>query len=134
MAIPQSGVIPFMTFSGSAEEAMDFYVSIFPNSKVLSRNKYGENMGGVPGTLINGTFEVRGQTMMVMDMAPEQAPDFSWMTSFFLGFETESEFDHAFEQLAKGGLVMMGPEPIMNLRKVAWITDQFQITWQLVWE
>lgn len=134
MSIPQSGVIPFMTFGGNAEEAMNFYVRIFPNSKILSSNKYGENMGGVPGSLINGTFEVRGQRMMVMDIAPEQAPASSWMTSFFLGFETEAEFDHVFEQLAKEGLVMMGPEPIMNLRKVAWITDQFQITWQLVWE
>jgi predicted 3-demethylubiquinone-9 3-methyltransferase (glyoxalase superfamily) len=47
--------------------------------------------------------------------------------------DSEEEFDHLFGNFADRGFVVMGPEPIMNLRKVAWVTDRFKITWQLVW-
>jgi len=84
--------------------------------------------------VLNGTFELLGQRYMAMDMAPGNAPDFAWSTSLLVMCEDEAEFDALFKGLSAGGNVMMGPEQVMDLRKVAWVTDKFGVTWQLVWQ
>ncbi len=82
---------------------------------------------------LNGTFELRGQQFMVMDMEQQYCPQFSWAVSLLIDCDNEGQFDRYFGKLSDGGSVMMGPEPVMNLRKVAWVTDKFGVTWQLVW-
>lgn len=127
-------IIPFFTFKGQAEEAMNYYVSIFPNSKIISLAYFEKGQQGKEGTVLNGTFELQGITIMVMDMEEEFCPDFTWATSMLLNCNKEEEFDHLFTALSKDGVVMMGPEAIMELRKVAWVTDKYGMTWQMVWE
>lgn len=127
-------VIPFLTFNGIAKEAMDYYVSIFPEGKVLDLAYFDDNERGEVGKVMNGTFEVMGIVMMVMDMKKEYCPEFSWATTLLLNCRTETEFDHLFTTLSSEGQVMMGPEEVLNLRKVAWVTDRFGVTWQLVWQ
>jgi predicted 3-demethylubiquinone-9 3-methyltransferase (glyoxalase superfamily) len=74
-----------------------------------------------------------GQQIMFLDIeATAHAPAFSWATSFYLDCETEAEFDTIFAALSKEGTVMMGPEPVLHFRKVAWVTDKFGVTWQPV--
>lgn len=68
---------------------------------------------------------------MIMDMTNNASPDFSWATTTLYFADTEDEFDTLFEKLAKEGTVMMGPEAVEALRKVAWVTDKYGITWQL---
>jgi predicted 3-demethylubiquinone-9 3-methyltransferase (glyoxalase superfamily) len=71
---------------------------------------------------------------MAMDMEKAYSVPFSWATSFLANLDDEQEFDRLFGLLAAGGVIMMGPESVMHLRKVAWVTDKFGVTWQLVWE
>ena len=128
------GIIPFLTFSGQAKEAMDYYISIFPDSKLLSLDYIKKDDRGIEGKVLNGTFKLMNQTFMVMDIEEKYSAAFSWSTSFFIQCPTEEDFDKLFDKLSDGGIVMMGPEPIYNLRKVAWVTDKFSIIWQLVWK
>lgn len=124
---------PFLTFDGRSEEAMDFYQMIFPDAQRLSLIKIEDAQLGTIGKVLNGQMTIKGQLVMFMDMPPSQAVPFSWAMSLYVSCADEPEFDTIFAGLAKGGAVMMGPEPIMDLRKVSWVTDKFGVTWQLVW-
>ncbi|AMP20045.1 hypothetical protein AZF37_01620 [endosymbiont 'TC1' of Trimyema compressum] len=62
------GIIPFLTFSGQAKEALDFYISIFPDSKLLSIDYIQKDEKGLEGKVLNGTFKLMNQTFMVMDI------------------------------------------------------------------
>jgi predicted 3-demethylubiquinone-9 3-methyltransferase (glyoxalase superfamily) len=125
---------PFLTFSDNAEQAVNFYVSVFNNSRIVSLKKYGKNERVAEGLVLNATFELRGTTMLAMDIGKEDAQDFSWAISLFVSCGDEAEFDLLYKRLSEGGMTLMGPESIDGLRKVAWVTDRFGVTWQLVWE
>lgn len=73
---------------------------------------------GNEGKVLNGTLSLLGQQFMDMPSA-NPAPDFSWATSFFMHCQSEAEFDAVFSGLAKEGSVMMGPEAVMQFRKVS---------------
>jgi len=127
--------IPFLTFHGNAEEAMNFYAETLPNAKIESIVYFGDGDRGDVGKVMNGKLSFMGQTIMFMDMNAEyECPSFSWVTSFYLNCKDESEFDSIFDGLAKDGVVMMKEEPFMQFRKVAWVTDKFGVTWQPVLE
>ena len=127
-------IVTFLTFPETAEEAMNFYVSIFPNSSITSLTKIDEDERGEGGRVINGQFVLDGQHFMAMDMEKEFLPDFSWATSLYVECEDEPAFDNYFDSLSAEGTVMMGPEPVGELRSVSWVTDQYGVTWQLVWK
>ncbi|WNY25008.1 VOC family protein [Methanolapillus millepedarum] len=126
-------VTPFLTFAGNAEVAMNFYVSVF-SGKIISIVYIPKDGPGEEGKVLHGVFEILGQTFMALDMEKEYAVPFSWATSFYIDCATEDEFDFLFGKLSDGGSVMMGPEPVLDLRKVAWVTDKFGVTWQPVWK
>lgn len=134
-----SKLIPFLTFSGRAEEAMDFYAKVFVDSERVSLTRIDDSLdpeatGQEPGKVLNGQLKIKGQLVMFMDLAPAFSTPFSWANSLYVACDDEAEFDQLFSGLSDDGSVMMGPEPVMNLRKVAWVTDRFNVTWQLVWE
>ena len=58
----------------------------------------------------------------------------TWAVSLYVDCEDEASFDNYFDSLSADGVVMMGPEAVGELRAVAWVTDQFGVTWQLVWK
>lgn len=127
----------FLTLPATSEEAMKFYETCFPNTKIKNITRYTENVPNsskeMIGKVLNGELEIQGQTLYFLDMQPGQSPEINWATSIYLECSSENEFDTIFAKISKEGKVMMGPEPIMNLRKVAWVTDKFSVTWQLVW-
>lgn len=127
-------IITFLTFPEAAEEAMNFYVSIFPNSSITSLTKVDEDERGGGGRVVNEQFVLDGQLFMAMDMEKEFLPKFSWATSLYVNCEDETVFDNYFDSLSAEGTVMMGPEAVGELRAVSWVTDQFGVTWQLVWK
>lgn len=129
----KSFLAPFIILPGQAEEAMAFYVRVIPESKQRMIDYYQDSILGEQGKVIHGEIEIWGQNLLFMDMKPGQAPVASWNVTLHLEFETENLFDDVFHGLKEGGQVLMGPEPIFNIRKVAWITDKFGITWELVW-
>ena len=132
MSHSKQKIITFLTFSGNAEEAMNFYVSLFPNSRILGLTLISKVDRGEVGKVLNGTFELNDQQFMVMDLEKAYAPTFNWAMSLYVDCDDEKEFDTLFEKLSSDGKVIMGPEPIYNLRKVAWVSDRFGVTWQLV--
>ncbi|CZQ95274.1 3-demethylubiquinone-9 3-methyltransferase [Trichococcus flocculiformis] len=127
-------IVPFLTLPGTAEAAMHFYVSIFPNSSVTSLTKIDEDERGEGGRVVNVQFVLNGQDFMAMDMEEDFMPDMTWATSLYVDCEDEASFDNYFDSLSADGVVMMGPEAVGELRAVAWVTDQFGVTWQLVWK
>ena len=131
-------VVPFITFCGQAKEAVEFYTQQFPNSQIISIAYFEKGDRGVEGEVLTAVFEINGLQFMAMDMEKEYCPQTSWATSFYYDCDSENEFDKLFEALAKDGTVLMGPEPVETsssmIKKCAWITDRFNMTWQLIYQ
>jgi predicted 3-demethylubiquinone-9 3-methyltransferase (glyoxalase superfamily) len=113
-------ITPFLWFDNQAEEAMNFYVSIFKNSKVLSVNRYGDAGPGPKGRVMTASFELDGQLFTALNGGPIY--QFSPATSFVVHCETQAEVDHYWEKLSEGG----------KTNQCAWLDDQFGVTWQIV--
>jgi len=134
MNLPEQTLIPFLSFSGSAEEAMGHYARVFC-AKIESIVHFEAGMPGDAGKVLNGLMDFNGFKLMFMDMpAAHPAPDFSWANSLFMPFGSEAAFDKAFAGISEGGTVMMGPEPVNEIRKCAWVVDKYGVTWQLIWK
>ena len=130
---------PFLSFTGKAEEAMQFYTANLPGAVITKLVKYGKNhpFAGAEGEnlVMYGALSFMGQEIMFLDMdTAHPAPDFSWAMSIYIDCQDESVFDAVFSGLSQGGVVMMGTEPVAHFRKCAWVTDKFGVTWQPVWE
>lgn len=130
-------VYSFLTFNGNAEEVVNFYTEIIPNSRIVSIVRIGESDRGETGKILNCIFELSGQTYIAMDMEKNYAPAFNWAFSLYYECSDEAEFDTIFNELSKNGTIIMGPEPVatetIKIRKATWVTDRFGVTWQLVW-
>ena len=113
-------IAPFLWFDDKAEEAMNFYVSIFKNSKVVSISRYGEGGPGPKGTVMTGTFELEGQKFMALNGGPHFK--FSPAISFFVNCETQTEVDALWEKLSAGG----------EKQRCGWVTDKFGVSWQII--
>ncbi|WP_088834053.1 VOC family protein [Paenibacillus tyrfis] len=111
---------PFLWFDGKAEEAMNFYTSIFANSKIESVTRYGEGGPGPKGAVMSGTFQLNGQTFMALNGGPQFT--FSPAVSFFVNCETQQEIDELWEKLSDGG------EP----GRCGWLTDKYGLSWQII--
>ncbi len=136
MKLPDQRLCIFLSFTGNAEQAMRFYADKLPGAQVESLTLYEKSAEmGDEGKVLNGVLSLLGQKIMFMDMgAGYPAPPFNWSSSLLINNTDEAEFDACFAALSEGGTVMMGPEPVMHMRKCAWVTDKFGVTWQLVWE
>ncbi len=108
-------ITPFLWFNNQADEAMDFYVSIFKNSKVISQKRMGEN-----GPLFTGTFEIDGQQFHVLNGGPMFT--FTEAISLFVNCETQQEVDDLWEKLSEGG----------KKSQCGWLKDKYGISWQIV--
>lgn len=113
-------ITPFLWFDGKAEEAMNFYTSIFADSKIESVTRYGEGGPGPKGAVMSGTFQLNGQTFMALNGGPQFT--FSPAVSFFVNCETQEEIDELWEKLSEGG------EP----GRCGWLTDKFGLSWQII--
>jgi len=126
-------LIPFLTFHGNAEEAMNFYADILPGARIESIIRYEKEHRGDVGKVMTGVLTFMDQKIMFLDMNTEyDCPSFNWATSLYLDCNSVEEFDAIFNGLSQGGVVMMKEEPFMEFRKVAWVTDKYGITWQPV--
>jgi predicted 3-demethylubiquinone-9 3-methyltransferase (glyoxalase superfamily) len=107
-------ITPFLWFDTRAEEAMNFYVSIFKNSKVLGISP------GPNGTAASVTFELDGQEFMALNAGP--IFKFTEAISFFVNCETQEEVDELWERLSEGG----------EKSRCGWLKDKFGLSWQIV--
>src|SRR5690349_21653911 len=94
-------ITPFLWFDGKAEEAMNFYVSIFKNSRIGKVTRYGEAGPGQKGKVMTATFQLEGQDFMALNGGPHY--QFSPAISFFVSCETQEEVDDLTAKLGAGG-------------------------------
>ncbi len=113
-------ITPFLWFDGKAEEAMNFYTSIFKNSKIKSVTRYGEAGPGPKGTVMTGTFQLEGQDFMALNGGPHFT--FSPAISFFVNCQTQQEVDELWEKLSEGG----------EKGRCGWLKDKYGLSWQIV--
>ena len=106
-------ITPFLWFDHEAEEAMNHYVSIFKNSKVLSVNRMG-------GRVMSVTFELDGHKFMGLNAGPKFK--FTEAISFFVDCETQAEVDELWERLSAGG----------EKGRCGWLKDKFGLSWQII--
>lgn len=117
-------VTPFIWFNTNAEEAMNYYVSIFENSRIVDIERYAGNQGipgeqELKGKVLTGTFEIMGQQFMCLDGGPQFT--LSGAISFLVEFDDQQELDAVWDKLLDGGTPM----------QCGWVTDKFGVTWQI---
>jgi predicted 3-demethylubiquinone-9 3-methyltransferase (glyoxalase superfamily) len=106
-------IVPFLWFNGNAEEAMNFYVSVFKNSKVLS-------VMGPKGKAISTTFELEGQKFYALNGGPQFK--FTEAISLFVNCETQQEVDELWAKLTEGG----------QESQCGWLKDKYGLSWQII--
>jgi predicted 3-demethylubiquinone-9 3-methyltransferase (glyoxalase superfamily) len=113
-------ITPFLWFDGKAEEAANFYVSIFKNSKVVSVTRFGEAGPGPKGSVMSAIFELNGQVFYALNGGPQFT--FTPAISFFVNCETQEEVDELWEKLSAGG----------EKNRCGWLRDKYGLSWQIV--
>lgn len=113
-------ITPFLWFDGKAEEAANFYVSIFKNSKLGQITRYGDHGPGPKGSVMIATFQIDGQEFIALNGGPQYT--FSRAISFVVNCETQEEVDELWEKLSAGGAKI----------QCGWLTDKFGVSWQIV--
>jgi len=115
-----SKITPFLWFNGRAEEAMNFYTSIFKNSKVGTVTRYGDAGPGPKGSVMTANFELDGQPFVALNGGPEYS--FTPAISFVVNCDTQQEIDEFWDKLSAGGREV----------QCGWLTDKFGVSWQIV--
>ena len=113
-------ITPFLWFEDNAEEAMNFYASIFKNSKIGKVSRFPEGAPGPAGKVMTATFELEGQEFMALNGGPQFK--FNEAISFFVNCETQEEVDELWEKLSAGG----------KEGRCGWLKDKFGLSWQII--
>src|SRR5437660_9254235 len=115
-------ITPFLWFDNQAEEAANFYVSMFKNSKVKEVTRYtGEEPVGTKGSVMTGAFQLAGQEFVALNGGPQFK--FTEAISFVINCEAQEEIDYYWEKLTADG----GEEV-----QCGWLTDKYGLSWQVV--
>jgi predicted 3-demethylubiquinone-9 3-methyltransferase (glyoxalase superfamily) len=115
-----SKITPFLWFNNNAEEAMNYYVSLFKDSKIINISRYGEGAPFPKGTLMTGEFLLAGQKFLALNGGPQFK--FTEAISFLIDCETQREIDEMWNKLSAGGEESM----------CGWVKDKFGLWWQVV--
>lgn len=124
-------VTPFLMFDGSAEEAMQLYVSIFADSEILGTEKYGAGEQGREGSIKKASFTVGGQEFICFDSPVKHDFTFTPSTSIFVECENDTELDAAYKKLIAGGTELMPLDNYGFSKRFGWVKDRFGVSWQL---
>lgn len=106
-------ITPFLWFDDKAEEALNFYTSIFKNSRITHLSRY-------QGKVMSATFELEGQQFMALNGGPQFK--FTEAVSFFVKCSTQEEVDMFWEQLSAGG----------QTQQCGWLKDRYGLSWQII--
>ncbi|MGI9170514.1 MAG: VOC family protein [Caulobacteraceae bacterium] len=113
-------ITPCLWFDGKAEEAANFYVSIFADSKITGVTRYGEAGPGAAGTVLTVTFQLAGQDYIALNGGPQYK--FTPALSLSVTCQTQDEVDRYWEKLTAGGEAV----------QCGWLTDRYGVSWQIV--
>jgi predicted 3-demethylubiquinone-9 3-methyltransferase (glyoxalase superfamily) len=124
-------ITTFLMFEGKAEEAMNFYISLFKDSEIKSIVRYGANGPGEEGSVMHAIFSLNGQDFMSIDSSIKHEFAFTPSISLYITCETEEEIDKLFGQLSHGGEVLMPLAQYPFSEKFGWVNDKYGVSWQL---
>ena len=113
------GISPFLWFNTEAEDAAKFYVSLFPNSKILHVSRYGDAGPGPKGGVMVVGFELMGQRITAMNGGPHQKLDEAF--SLYVECTEQAEIDRLWDALSEGGAPNV----------CGWTKDRFGLSWQV---
>lgn len=112
-------ITPFLWFENNAEEAMNFYTSVFKNSKVGNVSRYGNTGPGPKGSVMTAEFSLEGIEFVALNGGPHFK--FNEAVSFVVNCETQEEVDYFWEKLSEGG----------EKSRCGWLKDKFGLSWQV---
>ena len=115
-----SRITPFLTFNDQAEEAVNLYVSLFKNSKILSINRFGEGAPMPAGTVMTVSFVLDGQEFTALNGGPHFT--FTDGFSLYVSCETQAEVDELWEKISAGG----------EKGQCGWLKDKYGVSWQII--
>jgi predicted 3-demethylubiquinone-9 3-methyltransferase (glyoxalase superfamily) len=115
-----SKITPFLWFDNNAEEAVQFYTSIFKDSKILQTSRYNEAGPGPKGSVMTMKFQLNGQEFIALNGGPHFK--FNEAISFVVNCETQKEIDEYWEKLTTGGKEV----------QCGWLKDRYGLSWQIV--
>ncbi|MGZ8848077.1 MAG: VOC family protein [Pyrinomonadaceae bacterium] len=121
MATVTQKITPFLWFDNNSEEAVNFYVSVFKNSKVGEISRYGDGGPGPKGSVMTMAFELEGQTFTALNGGPQFK--FTEAISFVVNCDKQDEIDYFWEKLSGNG----GQEV-----QCGWLKDKYGLCWQIV--
>ncbi|MEK4707270.1 VOC family protein [Bacillus sp. FSL R10-2780] len=124
-------ITTFLMFEGKAEEAMNFYTSLFNQSEIVNISRYDEKGPGKEGTVIHATFTLNGQEFMCIDSYVKHDFTFTPSMSLYVTCETEEEIETVFNKLAQDGKVLMPLGSYPFSKKFGWLNDKYGVSWQL---
>ena len=113
-------IVPFLWFDNNAEEAMNLYVSVFKNSKIVNVTRYGDAGPGPKGTVMSATFQLEGQDFYALNGGPHYK--FTPAISLFVNCKTQEEVDELWDKLSAGGAI----------QQCGWLQDKFGLSWQII--
>ena len=113
-------ISPFLWFDHQAEEAANFYISVFRRSKTVSINRYGDAGPGPKGSVMIVKFLIEGQEFIAINGGPQF--QFSPAISFVVNCKTQDEIDMFWENLSEGG----------EKQQCGWLKDKYGVSWQIV--
>lgn len=113
-------VTPFLWFNDNAEEAINYYTSIFKDSSVGTLRYYGDAGAGKKGSVMGGSFTIGGQHIMVLNGGPHYS--FTPAISLYINCETQEEVDDLWEKLSAGG----------EKSRCGWLKDKYGLSWQVI--
>ena len=118
-------------FEGRAEEAMNYYTSLFKGSKIVSIVRYGPEGPGAEGSVLHAVFSLGSQEFMCIDSYVKHVFTFTPAMSLYVNCESEAEIDQLFDNLSRGGQVLMPLDRYPFSEKFGWVSDRFGVSWQL---
>jgi predicted 3-demethylubiquinone-9 3-methyltransferase (glyoxalase superfamily) len=127
--IKMQKITPFLWFDHQAEQAMNFYTSVFKNGRVGQISRYGEAGPGPAGSVLTASFELDGLQITALNGGPVFS--FTPAISFFVNCQTETELDGLWESLSTGGSTLMPLQQYPFSRKFGWLADRYGVSWQL---
>src|SRR5262245_40798218 len=113
-------ITPFLWFDTQAEEAMNFYTSIFRNSKKGNVTRYGDGGPGPADSVLTASFELEGLQFTALNGGPHCK--FTEATSFYVNCESQEEVDYLWDRLSEGG----------HIQQCGWLKDKFGLSWQII--
>jgi len=113
-------IVPFLWFDNQAEEAVNFYVSVFADSRITGVTRYGKDGPGPEGSVMTMGFILNGQEFAALNGGP--IFKFTEAVSFYVKCETQEEIDEKWATLSEGG----------QEQPCGWLKDRFGLSWQIV--